>query len=392
MREERLIEKIEKLVGEYRYDLPFSLYLKRHFRKNPSMGSRDRRDTREWAYNLFRIGKNLSDLPLAVRLGVACYLCNDDPTSPLAYPVEKYAGLDRSEMSQSREFRFRKVTEKFPGFQGEKIFPMHAMLSPEIDRQAWYLSFLRKPKIWIRIRKEKVEAVIAELSQSNISFDREPESTVVSFAPDTPLQKTLSWERGYFEIQDLSSQEVKQHFSPVPGDAWWDACSGSGGKSLLLLEKENDIDLLATDNRTSILENYKERLKKAGHNKVNCMVHDLSGAPLNPGKLFDGIIADVPCSGSGTWSRNPEWLQSDHSSRVHTHFVPLQRKIVGHALTSLKSGKPLIYITCSAFLEENEGNIQYFRENLRVEVEYSAYIKGFSRRADTLFLARLIHK
>jgi len=107
---------------------------------------------------------------------------------------------------------------------------------------------------------------------------------------------------------------------------------------------------------------------------------------------FDGIIADVPCTGSGTWSRSPEWNQNDHTEKLIDYYVPLQRKVISQCVEFLKTGKPLIYITCSAFKEENEENIRYFESTFPLITDKFEYFKGFTSGADTLFVARFIRK
>jgi 16S rRNA (cytosine967-C5)-methyltransferase len=132
-------------------------------------------------------------------------------------------------------------------------------------------------------------------------------------------------------------------------------------------------------------------MKRAGHKHFVTQTIDLSKDSLIDSKLFDGIIADVPCSGSGTWTRSPEWLLNDSiSSRLSSIFVPLQRKIVSNLIPHLKSGRPLIYITCSAFLQENEENVAFFEEHLPLKLEKSAYIEGYRSKADTLFVSRFV--
>ncbi len=392
MREELIIKRVNTLVSEYTFDEPFSAYIKHYFRKYPVMGSRDRRETREWTYNLLRIGQNLKNYPLETRISVACFLEGNNSYPALEYLFKKYSKLDIGKINLSISEKLSIVKIIYPEFKTELIFQMQHLVSPLIEKEKLFLSILQKQKVWIRIRKNKISEVEAELKMLNIFYEQHADPTILSFVPEVGLEKTKAWENGFFEIQDISSQMTKKYFKPNAGENWWDACAGSGGKSLLLIEEERDITIFATDIRKNIVEKYRDRLTKSGFKTFKTRINDLSSSPLSTQLFFDGVIADVPCTGSGTWGRSPEWLQKDLSKEVSEYYVPLQRKIVCNCLLSLNKDKPLIYITCSIFSQENEENIRYFADNLPVKVENYAYIEGFGLGADTLFAARIIKK
>ncbi|RZL42456.1 MAG: RsmB/NOP family class I SAM-dependent RNA methyltransferase, partial [Pedobacter sp.] len=106
---------------------------------------------------------------------------------------------------------------------------------------------------------------------------------------------------------------------------------------------------------------------------------------------FDGIILDAPCTGSGTWGRTPEMLTFFEEPKIN-QFSAIQKAIVANVVKYLKLGKPLIYITCSAFAEENEEVVKHITENFPLELESMELIKGYEQNADTMFVARLIKK
>ncbi len=391
MREERLIQKVKLLVEGYSFNQPFSIYLREHFRKHPEMGARDRRETREWSFNLFRIGKNLENITFEKRLSVSCFLCCNKISPSLSYLLKTYSEFSDSEIDSSIESKISKVVEKYPSFNLENIFPMMNILSPHIKRKEWYFSFLKKPKVWIRVRKKFLDEVINELTEKNISFSTANDPLILSFEPEITLEKTVSFQKGYFEVQDKSSQRCRDFFQAKSNEYWWDVCAGAGGKSLLLMEEAPDIKIFASDIRESILKTYAERMKKSGYTYTKTKVLDLTTSKTYFNEAqFDGIIADVPCSGSGTWSRSPEWLQKDLHERLFEHFIPLQRNIVSSVLPSLKVGSPFIYITCSVFEMENEENIDFFVKNFPLKLEKTTYLEGYESGADSLFIARLI--
>jgi 16S rRNA (cytosine967-C5)-methyltransferase len=390
MREERIIARVKLLVENFTHDQPFSKYLNHFFRLHPEMGSNDRRNTRDLCFAYFRIGLILQEWSFEKRLSLACYLWGDWNSSLQKYLLKKYLEIEDTEEKKSLEERISQISKRYESFKLEDIFPLNDLLSEKINKKKWYFSFLHKPRVWIRIRKEKIKEVTSELISRSINFKPDLNACVLSFDQGIDLENTESWKKGFFEIQDINSQKTIDFIAPENDDWWWDACAGSGGKSLLLLEHEPKLKIIATDSRKNILNNYLLRLQKSGAKNYETAVADLADRNIFNEKIFDGILADVPCSGSGTWSRSPEWLRSDSRNLLKDHFVPLQRKIVKNILPSLKIGKPLIYITCSVFRNENEDNVAFFEDNLPLKLENSIYLKGYEAFADTLFVARFI--
>jgi len=104
---------------------------------------------------------------------------------------------------------------------------------------------------------------------------------------------------------------------------------------------------------------------------------------------FDGIILDAPCSGSGTWGRTPEMISQFDPHKID-FFQKLQQNIARNVVKYLKPGKPLIYITCSAFKAENEDVVDFIVKELRLKLEKQTVLEGYKNKADTMFVARLI--
>jgi 16S rRNA (cytosine967-C5)-methyltransferase len=283
------------------------------------------------------------------------------------------------------------VKNSYPEFSEKEIFPFSEFLSPEINAEEFSISFLRKPKTWIRIRKKFRRDVLNELTQKNILYTIEEGTDAVEIQSKFRLEDFKTFSRGNFEVQDLSSQQTGNYFTPQPDDNWWDACSGSGGKSLLLFEKENSVAITATDTREKILFNLQERLKRAGIKIYKAKILNLENEQLPTDEMFDGIIVDAPCTGSGTWARSPEWLTFFNPDSVND-YSEKQKLIVTNVVKNLKNYSPLIYITCSVFKKENEENVNYFIQNLNLTLENSAYLKGYEKGGDTLFVARMIKK
>ncbi|RYD74106.1 MAG: RsmB/NOP family class I SAM-dependent RNA methyltransferase, partial [Sphingobacteriales bacterium] len=147
--------------------------------------------------------------------------------------------------------------------------------------------------------------------------------------------------------------------------------------------------IYASDLRAGVLHNLEERQKLLGKGKVETFLCNLENKIDKKLPQFDGIVADVPCSGSGTWARNPENL-SYFDSEVLPVFQQKQLKILENIYPFLKTGKPLVYITCSVFKAENEEVIEKFCAKHSVKIDEQKYLEGYKTGAENIFLCRLI--
>ncbi len=166
----------------------------------------------------------------------------------------------------------------------------------------------------------------------------------------------------------------------------WDCCAGSGGKSILAFDLFKKVRLTVSDKRKEILANLKLRFTRAEIKDYNLLSVDLEKSSPKVIGLFDIIIADVPCTGSGTWARTPKRLHFFKDNEIEQYAL-LQRRIIDNALPHLKANGYLLYITCSVFKKENEENVEFFKEKYKMNLIKSEYLKGYEMQADTLFVA-----
>ena len=149
------------------------------------------------------------------------------------------------------------------------------------------------------------------------------------------------------------------------------------------------VEITVSDVRRSILQNLQQRFHQAGINNYQSFVADLSlSSPKMPGGKFDLVIADVPCTGSGTWARTPEQMHF-FSLKGIDKYVSLQRKIISNAVNALNEKGYFLYITCSVFKKENEENVDFIQQQLGLSLIRSGYLLGYTMQADTLFAAIL---
>ena len=178
---------------------------------------------------------------------------------------------------------------------------------------------------------------------------------------------TPAFRRGWISIQDEASQLVALLVGVEPGQSVLDLCAAPGGKTALLARMAGPGALVvAADRHVHRLRAMKDQLRRVGATHVRLLALDATHA-LSLVAGFDRILADAPCSGTGTLSRNPEirWrLRPEDLADLHSRQVQL----VSNALRSLAVGGRLVYSTCSLEPEENEqvvGEVLESRRDIR---------------------------
>lgn len=166
------------------------------------------------------------------------------------------------------------------------------------------------------------------------------------------VQSEEGYLKGWFEVQDFGSQIVAALASPRGGEQVLDLCAGAGGKTLAMAAAmQNRGQIFAYDSDRTRLAPIYDRLKRAGVRNVQ--VRQPSEGALDDlvGKL-DRVVVDAPCTGSGTWRRQPtaKWKLTPDQLALR---VEEQRAILAQAATFLRPGGTLAYITCSVLPEEN---------------------------------------
>lgn len=349
------------------------------------MGSTDRKVASRLIYNYFRLGAALPDLPYEDRLIVAEFLCNTQVNSFIQHFKPEWALC----IGFTLDEKLALVKTTYKDFKLDDVFPWADQISEGIAKEAFLKSFFVQPDLFIHVHNGYDHLVKAELNKAEIAFKDEGNGCFA--LPNGTRLETIFPTQHWFEVQDYSSQQTANYFKPNKWDQWWDACAASGGKSLLLHEMEPDIKLVVSDIRESILSNLDERFQQAGLRKYQKKLLDLTQNPEQEmhDYAFDGIILDAPCSGSGTWGRTPEMIAQFHSSKIE-FFQRLQKSIAANVARFIKPGKPLIYITCSAFKTENEDVVNYLVKELGLKLEEQTVLTGYENKADTMFVARLV--
>ncbi|HET6244861.1 MAG: RsmB/NOP family class I SAM-dependent RNA methyltransferase [Bacteroidetes bacterium] len=386
----KILELYLHKAGGHTGVLPLHVFLQGYFRENKQMGSKDRKIASSLLYNYFRLGKILTYLDSQERMAIGSFLCENENSEIFKILFSFLPWFSDEMLTKPLVEKIDILKQNYDSFNLADVFPLDVELSEGIEKEEFYRSFFIRPKLWIRTKRGFQDIVKEELKKKEIPFEVFPEHPqTIGLEIATKLDHLESKNKGLYEVQDLSSQLTGDFLNPAKDSRWWDCCAGSGGKSIMLLDKEPSVKLLATDVRPQIMDNLKVRFKAARLNQYQAAVYDFFGPAALPGKNLDGVIVDAPCSGSGTWGRTPEMLSLFKADEI-LNFQQKQKRIATAVLPSLKPNKFLIYITCSIFKAENEDVVNYLCENLNLKLDQMQVIQGFENRADSLFVARMI--
>lgn len=226
-------------------------------------------------------------------------------------------------------------------------------------------AMLRAPSLDLRVNPHKAtrEAVLEALRR--IGF----EAQACRRAPyGVRLPRKLSLARlpmlktGEVEIQDEGSQLVAMLVGAEAGDRVVDFCAGAGGKTLAIASQMgNKGVVIACDVSEPRLKRAVQRFRGAGlHNiQTRLLTSERDKWVKRHKGGFDRVLIDAPCSGTGTWRRNPDarWRTEDAGFET---LLPLQASILDSAARLVKPGGRLVYATCSLLSEENEAQVEAF--------------------------------
>lgn len=242
-------------------------------------------------------------------------------------------------------------------------------LPDDAAKAAFLPQLQREPVLWLRARPRQAKALAKslfaaeapELAGSKFQFSDRGSAALdaVRFSGVQDLFKTEQFKLGEFEIQDLASQLVGLACAPQPGQTWWDACAGEGGKTLHLADlMQNKGVVWSSDRHTGRLETLKRRAARAKLFNYRTAVWDGS-ARLPTKTKFDGILVDAPCSGVGTWQRNPQARWTTTPEDV-TELATAQLALLNHVAGSLKPGGRLVYSVCTLTRRETTAVAEAF--------------------------------
>jgi 16S rRNA (cytosine967-C5)-methyltransferase len=317
---------------------------KRFFAERRYAGSKDRRAVRDLAWGAIR---RFGERPDNARAAFVA-LADSDPELAALFDGSDYGppAIGASEPRASG------------GLLPQWILPHFADLVDDRERQA----LLDRAPLDLRVNALKTsrEAVAAEFSGAEIL----PQSP---YALRLPTGQAVDSHPlvldGSVEIQDLGSQLIVDACAAKPGMTVLDLCAGAGGKTLGLASYMNGKGrLIASDTNRARLDQLRPRANRAGAleietlllnpNKERAMLGDLAGA-------CDVVLIDAPCSGSGTWRRNPETRWRLNPARL-VQVTAAQAALLDIGAEMVAPGGYLVYAVCSLLDDEGRGQMAGF--------------------------------
>src|SRR5437868_3954044 len=336
------IEILDEVIASARDDgPPADAIVSSYFKQRRYAGSGDRRAVREL---VFRAVRRSAETPTSGRAAIVG-LAGDD-----AQLVELFGQPRGPE----------------PIIDGEDAAPAGTVppwlvgeLSPLVGEGEWRALLERAP---LDLRVNVARAARADLLRQFSGSSPTPISPWgIRLPPDTRVDNHAAFQNGLVEVQDEGSQLIALACEPADGERALDLCAGAGGKALALAAAAPGASILATDSNRARLSKLPPRADRAGAKIETRLLnppHELANLSDWAGAA-DCVLVDAPCSGSGTWRRNPEgrWrLTPDRLDRT----IALQAHLLDLAAELVRPGGRVGYVVCSVLSREGAGQIQDF--------------------------------
>ncbi len=250
-------------------------------------------------------------------------------------------------------------------FPAEYELQLRAVFGEDLPAQA--RAMLEPATLDLRVNtlKKTRDEVMDSLAQNDVVTEKTSYSPCgLRVQEKTYLSKTKAFSKGWIDIQDEGSQLIALATGAEPGNQVLDYCAGAGGKTIALANMmEGKGRIIAMDNDERRLDRSRARFKRSGVSdniEVRPLTENRHKKWLRRQKgTFDVVLCDVPCSGSGTWRRNPDMRWINYGPDLDALYE-VQAEILEKVVDTVKPGGKLVYATCSLFREENEDQIERF--------------------------------
>ena len=345
------IELLDAIIAAARTKgAPADRILAEWFRNNRFAGSKDRRAIRELVYNVIR-------------------LCGPVPSSG------RDAMIAYGAYSPENEYILQL-------FDGSTYGPPEIETGPVLADWGVAPKWLEERLAASDVKGEEAKALLdrapLDLRVNTLKAERAtltlPVETQHTAAPHglrveagTQVEQWADWREGKIEVQDTGSQLACFAVNAQPGETIIDLCAGGGGKTLALAAAMDNLGrLIASDTDRGRLSRLAPRAERAGATIIETRLLDPKRefeALADLERQADAVMVDAPCSGTGTWRRNPEarWrLDEAELARL----TALQAELLDLAARLVKPGGRIVYVTCSLLDEEGAGQFSAFLDRV----------------------------
>ncbi|MEH0165387.1 RsmB/NOP family class I SAM-dependent RNA methyltransferase [Roseateles microcysteis] len=358
----------ELLRGVLKLDAPADMVVSAYFRKNKTLGQRERHTLAETVYTVLRQRLLLQHLaqsgsgPMERRLALLAWQGSEvflrgALSEPEQRWLDQMATIDRSALAP-------KLRHNLPDWLAE---PLLKRLGQEgFDGLVQSMNQAAPLDLRVNALKLKREEAQEQLTKNGIVTTTTPFSPWGLRAEGKPaLSKLEIFISGGVEVQDEGSQLLALLLDAKRSEMVVDFCAGAGGKTLAIgAAMRNTGRLYAFDVSGHRLDNLKPRLARSGLSNVYPaqISHERDERIKRLSGKIDRVLVDAPCSGLGTLRRNPD-LKWRQSPQAIAELQAKQTAILDSAARLLKPGGRLVYATCSLLDEENEGIARAFTES-----------------------------
>jgi 16S rRNA (cytosine967-C5)-methyltransferase len=347
------IEILDEVIASVRDDgPPADSIVTRYFKIRRYAGSKDRRAVRELVFRAIRRSAERPANGRAAVLGLA----DDEPT------LLDLFGAPRGPEPVAIEEGTAPKSGTVPNW-------LVAELSALVTADEWAALLERAPlDLRVNAARASRDALLGDFPAGTAT----PLSPwAIRIPPDSRIDDHPAFRDGLAEVQDEGSQLIALACEAKNGERIVDLCAGAGGKSLALAAMAPEATILATDTNRARLSKLAPRARRGGAS--------IEVRLLNPRKELDEladlrgkadlVLVDAPCSGSGTWRRNPEGRWRLTPERLE-RLVELQRLLLDIGAELVRPGGRLVYAVCSLLSREGAGQIDRFLERR------SSWIRG----------------
>ena len=338
---EILDEVIEAATSE---GPPADTIVTRYFKHRRYAGSKDRRAAREL---VFRAIRRSGDRPQNGRAAIVGLAEDEVELRALFGEPRGPESLAPNEKSPDRSF--------VPSW----LVPE---LSPLVSDSEWPSLLERAPiDLRVNVSRNARDEVLAQFSGGQPT---QHSPWGIRLPPDTRIDDHPAYQHGLVEVQDEGSQLVALACESKANEMVLDFCAGAGGKSLALAAAAPTAIILATDSNRARLSKLPARADRAGAS----IETRLLSPPNELAELSDWnaradvVLVDAPCSGSGTWRRNPEGRWRLTAERLD-RLVGVQQRLLHIGAALVRPGGRLVYAVCSLLSREGAGQIDRFLED-----------------------------
>jgi len=375
----RMKAVLEILERTAKSPIPMDLTIGDYMRQRRYIGSKDRADIVERVYGMVRhhartrwalAEAGVTDMTPRNLLLAYLVMVEGKPDPSIFFDGTKYAPSELEDVE--RDF-IKKLPKNFDTAPDDVKYECPSLYSKSLhhyfgqyfDTEMEALCHGATLDLRINVVSGDREKVKESLAKDNVETDE------TKFSPwglrakgKAFLSETKAFRAGQLEIQDEGSQLIALACDVKPGMQVLDYCAGGGGKTLALASA------MRVKGRIVAMDLDEARLAKAKTRFKRARVSDIiETRPLSDEKSrkwlrrqkqsFDVALLDVPCSGTGTWRRNPDtrWRQYGPSLE---ELIPIQADILERVAGVVKGGGRLVYATCSLLPEENEQQVENF--------------------------------